>query len=198
MTLSAAVGTTGLLKARTLTKWIGYLLLASVATSGLIGWIGGTHGFDWSLAAVAGTAFGTVVLAGFTGALARATSIDVSATRDLADLTRQDQELRRRPAVLITQRIWDGAQASLNVVLVNAGLGPALRIKLLADYRSAAASGGSAEHPFMAAEAPPIELRISVTQLKPRQVALRSFSFSGTCEDMYGERHPIVDLTAGT
>jgi hypothetical protein len=78
----------GVLDRPTLQKWIGALLLASVVVSAIVGFVGADQTFDWSLAAVAGTAFGTVVLAGCTGAFAWTTSGDVRATWEVAQLTR--------------------------------------------------------------------------------------------------------------
>lgn len=59
----------------------------------------GFRDVDLRLAAVAGTAVGTVPLAGFTGALAWTTSGDVRATIRLADTTQEDQRARNRPIV---------------------------------------------------------------------------------------------------
>src|SRR5947209_2206160 len=92
----------GTLTRRSVVIWIGVLLASSAAVSGIIGAVGATHGFDWDLAAVAGTSFGTIVLAGFTGALAWTTSSDVRATWELAKLTERDQAERERPVVLLT------------------------------------------------------------------------------------------------
>jgi len=77
----------GVLSRDLLIRWLGILLAASAVVSALVGWVGGSHGFDWTLAAVAGTAFGTIALAGFTGALAWTTSGDVQATWLLGTLT---------------------------------------------------------------------------------------------------------------
>jgi hypothetical protein len=127
----------GTLKRRTLVVWIGSLLASSVAVSGTIGALGASHGFDWSLAAVAGTAFGTIVLAGFTGALAWTTSGDVRATWELAKLTERDQAERERPLVIVQRAEMLGrgpAGAWLKLWLRNVGLGPALRVRVTATY----------------------------------------------------------------
>ena len=71
-------------------------LAAVIALSWLVGTIGGEHAFDWELAAVFGTALGTTLLAITTGALAVLTAREVSATKELASLTRDDQLARAR------------------------------------------------------------------------------------------------------
>ena len=60
--------------------------------------------FDWSLAVDTGIAFGTVALAAFTGALAWVTSRDVSATREITDLTRQEMTARDRLSDVVVNR----------------------------------------------------------------------------------------------
>jgi hypothetical protein len=61
-----------------LAGWIFAALVATAAFGGFIGWAaaGKDATFDWNVGAVAATAFGTTVLAGFTGTLAYATVID--------------------------------------------------------------------------------------------------------------------------
>ena len=91
----------GVLTARRLIAWIGALILISTVVSVTLGFVGAQHGvslrhFNWSLAAVGGTAVGTVLLAGFTGALAWTTSGDVRATIRLADSTQEEQRARNR------------------------------------------------------------------------------------------------------
>jgi hypothetical protein len=61
--------------------------VAVVAASWVVGMVGAEAGFDWELAAIFGTALGTTLLAVTTGGLAYLTGRDVSATKDLAELT---------------------------------------------------------------------------------------------------------------
>lgn len=112
-------------------------LAVVVALSWLVGSVGGEHGFDWSLAAVFGTALGTTLLALATGVLALLTWRDVTATQELARLTRDDQVERGRPVVITTGANFAGdATRGGNVVvgLVNVGLGPALRLRVTVQY----------------------------------------------------------------
>jgi hypothetical protein len=76
------------------------VLLGVIALSALVGLVGGEEEFDWDLAAVFGTAVGTTLLALATGALAFWTLQEVSATKELAALSRRDQQLRERPVVI--------------------------------------------------------------------------------------------------
>lgn len=141
----------GVLTPRRLVVWIGALVLTSVAVATLVGFVGARHGlgfrhFDWSLAAVAGTAVGTVLLAGFTGALAWTTSGDVRATIRLADTTQEEQRARDRPIVAIRlldithQMLAPAARKTVPVLrlwIKNVGLGPALDLRLRASYAGA-------------------------------------------------------------
>jgi hypothetical protein len=139
----------GVLTRRRLALWIGALVLLSTSAATLLGFVGARHGisfrhFDWSLAAVAGTAIGTVVLAGFTGALAWTTSGDVRATIRLADATVEDQRARDRPIVVV--RIVEVEHVTLDpagrvtvpalhVWVKNVGLGPAIDLRLWPTYK---------------------------------------------------------------
>src|SRR4051812_9072110 len=58
-------------------------------------------GFNWELAAVVGTALGTTFLALVTGYLGMQTSRDVQASRDVAELTREERRARERPIVIL-------------------------------------------------------------------------------------------------
>jgi hypothetical protein len=94
--------------------------------------------FDWELAFIFGTALGTSALAVATGALAYTTSRDVSATSEIAELTRADQAARERPVVVVQVLAWtlrpELAGGELELTLRNVGLGPALRIDFNAVY----------------------------------------------------------------
>ncbi len=140
----------GVLTAQRLRKWIGALVVVALAVSVLIGYVGAPHGvsfhhFAWSLAAVAGTAIGTVLLAGFTGALAWTTSGDVRATIRLADATVEDQRARDRPIIVarpveVNPVMLDPSGRvtvpALHVWLKNVGLGPAIDLRLKPTWRN--------------------------------------------------------------
>jgi hypothetical protein len=136
----------GVLTKTRVSRWISSLLVLSAGVAAAAGFFGAAHGlawthFDWNLAAVAGTAIGTVLLAGFTGALAWTTSGDVRATWELARLTREDQVSRERPLVLVSissyiagraeAGAWgDSERGKVIVTVVNAGSGPALDLRI--------------------------------------------------------------------
>ena len=120
------------------------LLVPTTIVGSVIGVLaaeGGTaHAFDWSTAAVAATAVGTVLLAAFTGALAWTTSGDVTATWELADLTRKEQASREKPHLAVIDGPWyDKAGSVVAVRLRNVGSGPALDLEFApeggSDYR---------------------------------------------------------------
>jgi hypothetical protein len=71
-----------------------------VGLSIVVGYAGPEPGFQWQLASLFGTALGTTLLAGATGALAYLTWNEVGATWELAKLTKHDQDERERPVVL--------------------------------------------------------------------------------------------------
>ena len=112
------------------------VLLGVIALSALVGLVGGEEEFDWDLAAVFGTAVGTTLLALATGVLAFWTLQEVSATKELAALSRRDQQLRERPVVIQEDAAlsFSGQQGHLLVKLMNVGLGPALRVQITANY----------------------------------------------------------------
>jgi hypothetical protein len=137
-----------ILSRRVLIQALGGALLYLVILSFLVGYFarradGGE--FDWELASIFGTALGTTLLAAMTGALAYVSSRDVSATRDLAELTREDQARRERPVLLMTSAEFGEQTFSLSgeprregfldMTLRNVGLAPALRIRLRARYQ---------------------------------------------------------------
>jgi hypothetical protein len=123
-------------------RWLVLSFLAAVVVVGALSWlvgiVGGNDGFDWELAAVFGTALGTTLLAATTGGLAYLTARDVSATRELAQLQRDEQVAGERPTVLLHTAAYStrveaaGITASsveyINVTLRNVGLGPALNV----------------------------------------------------------------------
>jgi hypothetical protein len=113
------------------------LLVAVVGSFVAVGvWASHEDDFEWELASIFGTAVGTTLLALATGWLAYSTRSEVRATQELAELTRRDQAARERPTVLL-ERVrysWDGATGTIEVHLVNVGLGPALRVRVEAAY----------------------------------------------------------------
>jgi hypothetical protein len=101
--------------------------------------------FNWELAAVFGTAVGTTLLAITTGALAFFAGRDVSATQDLAKLQRDEQQARERPVVLLHAAVFQPSgdshspnEGRIGLQLFNAGLGPALRVEVVAAYKDPA------------------------------------------------------------
>jgi hypothetical protein len=130
----------GVLSTRRVATWIALLLAVVLfvsATTGFLaeGWRHWDH-FNGEVAAIVGTALGTTALAGFTGALAFTTSGDVRATWELADLTRSQQAAQERPIVIASNAEFSGSADAGRVSfdLVNVGLGPALRVRLLLEH----------------------------------------------------------------
>ena len=112
-------------------------LAGVVALSVLVGFVGSPDTrFNWTLASVFGTAFGTTLLATATGWLAWSTRSEVRATQDLAELTREQQAATDRPVLLAGKPVWSGSPGSgtLSVTLTNVGLGPAIRVRLWGSY----------------------------------------------------------------
>jgi hypothetical protein len=113
-------------------------LTTVVVLSAIVGFVGAPHGerFSWELASVFGTALGTTLLASATGWLAWSTRSEVRATQDLAELTRAQQVASERPIVIPGRPSFSGSPGSgrVEVTLRNAGLGPALRVRVSATY----------------------------------------------------------------
>ena len=112
---------------------------AVIGLSVLVGFFGPKPGFQWELASIFGTALGTTLLAVSTGALAWSTRSEVRATQRLAELTKHDQDVRQRPFVIQHDAVYSGSpdNGQLEVTLWNAGLGPALRVQVVATYEDA-------------------------------------------------------------
>src|SRR5436853_208273 len=85
-------------------------LVGSVGVAIGLSWLVGTFGsdgpFDWELASVFGTAVGTTLLAITTAGMAYLTGREVSATKELAELTRADQVARDEPVVLLHVAVY--------------------------------------------------------------------------------------------
>jgi len=186
------------------------LVLLSMIVATALGFVGAQHGvnfrhFDWSLAAVAGTAIGTVLLAGFTGALAWTTSGDVRATIRLADATQEEQRARDRPIIVVRllgvrQHMLDGASRLavpvLDLWIKNVGLGPALDLRLRATYAGSLAPTNEVIAVVGVGEEI-IDRPISLAGLDESSGGFRveDFDISGECTDRTRvPRYPIVIL----
>jgi hypothetical protein len=124
----------GTLTVRRVGLWLAALFAPTTIVGYAIGVLaaedGTAHAFDWSTAAIAATAVGTVLLAAFTGALAWTTSGDVTATWELADLTRREQAHREKPHLAVIDGPWyDKNGGVITVDVRNVGLGPALNLE---------------------------------------------------------------------
>jgi hypothetical protein len=106
-----------------------------IGLSALVGCVGSSRDeFDWDLTAVFGTALGTTLLAIATGGLALFSFREVTATQELAQLTRDDQVAQQRPVVvMVGWKAVYGSPSHLVVQLMNVGRGPALRVELHAE-----------------------------------------------------------------
>jgi hypothetical protein len=135
----SATSAPGSLTPKTLGWSIGGLLILCAVLAVIVGTVGAagpttwnpSDHFDWSLAAVAGTALGTVLLAGFTGALAYTTSGDVRATWVSVELTREELAIRDRPTVVVISAgvATRGPQGTAwRATLRNVGIAPALQV----------------------------------------------------------------------
>lgn len=111
-------------------------LVLVVGLSALVGWVGSDEGLSWDLASVFGTAAGTTLLAAATYWLAYSTRTEVRATQDIAELTQREQAARERPIILQENASYHGSPGAgvAEVALVNVGLGPALRVWVMAFY----------------------------------------------------------------
>jgi hypothetical protein len=190
----------GILTRRRLAKWIIGLVVVIVTLSLPIGFFAATgpETFSWDVASIFGTAVGTTALAGFTGALAFATSGDVRATWELAALTRADQEARERPIVFLHHAEWQQRREDpvpgqdmpsqsgvVDVRLRNVGLGPALRVVIESRYadethQPEVTPGVIAA--LMPGELARIELPVHFPQ-KPPQIDLDGFKIKGAYLD---------------
>jgi hypothetical protein len=189
-----------LTKTRTV-LWIGLMVLFALSAALAVGFESVGKGFDWNAAGVAGTAIGTVFLAGFTGALAWTTSGDVRATWKLAQLTREDQLARERPLVLVQATAYDRARPMdstpafhgvLHVEFFNAGAGPALDIRVqgktslgaVVEERPVDALSSNARFPFA--------LVVRPNDAQNDVASVQDFTLSGDCTDRNEtQRYPI-------
>jgi|tagenome__1003787_1003787.scaffolds.fasta_scaffold20971959_6 hypothetical protein len=172
----------------------------------------GSHAFEWDVASIAATAVGTVLLAAFTGALAWTTSGDVSATWELADLTRQDQISRDRPVVVIvgitrpaTRSSADGSgvQCFQRAVVQNVGLGPAVRLNVRMRYigseEVAPREGTAFTAALMPGENDVYEFNFDVANVRDLadQFPLTDWVLEGDYQDRrLSESYPLIDPRA--
>jgi hypothetical protein len=165
-------------------------LAAVIGLSILIGFVGSPKtSFNWTLAAVWGTALGTTLLASATGWLAYSTRSEVRATQDLAELTREQQAATDRPYLLIDGIGFHGSPESgtLQAVLKNVGLGPALMIVLTGSYSGHADWQPRIDEAFVTAVRPgesiPVEMFVSFPEPHPPGGVHDAFRIEGNYLD---------------
>jgi hypothetical protein len=182
----------GVLTRKRLIKAIVIGLLGVAVPFVLIGWLAErpyTGRFDWELASIFGTALGTTLLALATGALAYTTSGDVRATWELANLTKEDQLLRERPIVVAVGSSWEFVSPTsgrFDVSLWNVGLGPALYVRLNAEFDYEKVPGTTQCPPFAAI--PPSDTRnvpifFTFEEAPHQPMTTECVSISGTYTD---------------
>jgi hypothetical protein len=174
----------------------------------LIGYAGPGKAFDWTLASVFGTVLGTTLLALTTGELAYLTWSEVGATQQLAETTRDEQQARDRPVVVVGALRWEGNRREgdvlhgvLHVELVNVGLGPAVGVALSGDYpdervhlepRHGPLLGPGERFPF--AKATTVDPTVGN---EGSWVKAKAFTITGTCLDRSQvNRYPVVQVEA--
>jgi len=179
-------------------------LIAVLLASWWVGYQGEGDGFSWDLASIFGTALGTTLLALATGALALLTWRDVTATQQLAQQGRDDQEDRVRPVLVVSRARWDrepgtGADGNIVIWLNNVGGGPALNIEVTADYLGDPQPEmiESWRSPALAANRE-TEALIHVEFLAwgDKHPTEQSFRVRGTCEDRHGRQRPLTTTWA--
>jgi hypothetical protein len=129
---------------RLLRLWAIVAVIVTVGLTVLFGWIVGAVNtlpdgrFNWEVAATVATAFATIALAGGTFTLAFTALEDAGASRELAELTRDDMWLRDRPTLVITSYARRTTEPSteaeslgqtaafLAITVQNVGLAPAM------------------------------------------------------------------------
>jgi hypothetical protein len=205
---------------------VAFLILAvlTIGVGAVTGWLAkDPHDrFDWSVAAGAATAAGTVFLAATTAWLAYTTNRDVSATWESVSVARRDQQMREQPVVVIEQAGWAGVNSITHgdpsvqyeilfqLQLRNVGLGPAINVRIEAECRVAI----TLAHPPPARQEQvvpvippgphdrPILFRWHTTEDNPSRIQAkldadrRGVMLSGSFTDRRRETdEPVVDLT---
>jgi hypothetical protein len=175
------------------------LTVAAIGAGVLVGFHVRDHGgFNWGLAAVVGTATGTTLLAVVTGALAIVTTADVQATRQIAQVSRREQQARERPIVLLEDvsiTIVNGVEATMTVHLRNAGVGVAVRGTV-----ECAAGRGDQQHgrvtiyvtSLVSGEQKPVEATLTLDPPLFTNVESDWFA-SGIFLDAAGQSHKLTD-----
>jgi hypothetical protein len=188
-----------------------FVLALVVASCVIVGYVGSPEErFDWELASIFGTAVGTTLLALATGWLAYSTRKEVRATQELAELTREDQVARDRPVVMVEGWNHEPGKVGgrLTVRLLNVGLGPAMRVRLSAEYVGDSTGQAPTIQEVIITAIPANEhatAELSMTYPAPDWGTLmtRQFRVTGTYEDRAGRaeyplEQPIVELTQRT
>jgi hypothetical protein len=140
------------------------------------------EGFDWELASIFGTAVGTTLLALVTGWLGY--------------LSQQDAAAREKPRVVVARVDHvEGqhpepsvAQGRLVVALINAGLGPALRVHVEATYvggEGASSDISTAPVPVVPPNLEPVPVTLSYSGQRgnKKQFSKTDFAIFGKFED---------------
>jgi hypothetical protein len=190
-------------KPRDLIVWIGASLAFVVGLGLLVGWLAARDdhgGLDWELAGIIGTALGTTALAGFTGALAAFTSGEVSATRELVQVQREEQEERDLPNLVLHAAPWDGSPGdiTIHVHLINAGRGAAFGIEMSVEHNDPAYPVEVVGGGRWSAIAPGGDARFAVKARFPQAPPggnVRGFTVAGVYRDRWLAREYTI-LTA--
>lgn len=115
-------------------RWVYGVALVAFCLTILVGWLLGAlaaprgETIDWSVAAVAATAFATIALAGGTFVLAAGTLADAGASKQLVKLTARDMDLRDRPTIVVTGFDIHADRPICEISFENIGLAPAAYI----------------------------------------------------------------------
>jgi hypothetical protein len=95
-----------------------------------VGRLAGSPGhFGWDAASISGTGVATATLAYFTARLASSTSVDVAATRELAEIEGKRFAKEDEPLVVNGSFRYDEKDGRVVVGIVNVGRGPALNVR---------------------------------------------------------------------
>jgi hypothetical protein len=211
----------GRLTKRDVGTWLLVLVGGTTAVGGAVGWLASDgQRYDWGTAATAATAFGTIALAAFTGALAWTTNADVTATRELAELTRADQRARETP-ILYPVEIIIPSDATIRSVhdhrghitstgfnavarIQNVGPGPAVSIELTMTYSGdLTLSGRHVQHGVIStllySDIWDVTFWWETTEPELRGSAFsdRDFELEGHCWDASGRSHSLRHGTVG-
>ncbi len=174
---------------------------ASFAASAWVGYAERTAegNFNWELFGIVGTALGTSLLALATGVLAIVTNADVEASREVARLTREEQEARSRPVVLVERidlTVESAGDCHLEICVRNAGLGVAVRGVLEISYVEGATrlvQATARASSLLSGEAKEVAARVTPSQPLSSEYRLPDWSLSGWFVDAADVRHALLD-----